>query len=153
MTKKIVSALILVVMLISLVPAAAFAANTTDTDYFVLTVSDAFGYIPARSKQNSTPIFAKITNLSQNQSVKARVEGAASAVGPFYSCTLSNNADSEYVTLYLNTKHSIRNMVNERGYYVARLGFKNNSGLSGEGVTGWWSPDSSMTHTVATRDN
>ena len=35
MTKKIVSALILVVMLISLVPAAAFAANTTDTDYFV----------------------------------------------------------------------------------------------------------------------
>lgn len=151
--KKVISTLLLVVMIISILTTTALAANTTDTDYFVLTVSGDFGYIPARSKQDTSPIFAKITNLSMNNSIKARVEGARSAAHTFYNCTLSNNADTEYVTLYLNVKHSIRNMVYERGHYVARLGFKNNAGYAGEGVTGWWSPDSSNTYTVATRDN
>lgn len=151
--KKVISILMLVVMVTSVLATTAFAANITDTDYFVLTVSDGFSYIPGRNKNDSSSVYAKITNLSINNSIKARVEGSTNAVYSFANCTLSNNADAEYVTLYLNTNHSIRNMVNERGYYVARLGFKNNSGAAGEGVTGWWSPDSSRSHTVATKDN
>ena len=151
--KKLFSVLLLMIMAMTFFTTTALASNTTDTDYFVLTVSGDFRTIPARSKQDSSSIFAKITQLSVNSSVKAKALGAQSAANTFYNCTLSNNADSEYVTLYLNTRHSIRNMVNERGYYVASLGFKNNSGLAGEGVTGWWSPDSSNTYIVATRDN
>lgn len=151
--KKLISILLLAIMLVSLLSMTAYAANTQDTDYFVLTADNSFTYIPARNKLDSSSVYAKITNLSVNSTVKTRVEGAQSAAHTFYNCTLSNNADSSYVTLYLNTNHSIRNMVNERGYYVARLGFKSSGTTSGEGVTGWWSPDSSKTHTVATRDN
>lgn len=151
--KKLFALILLVLLMVATFSSTALAANTTDTYYEIdATEYGSFKYTSGRGKENSTSIFAKVTYLGNlTTKVRARAEGAnINASGYFNNCTLSNNADAEYVTLTINVNQSIRNMVNERGYSYARLGFQSIDGYSGQPVYGWWSPDSSMTHTVAT---
>lgn len=147
--KKFISTVLLIVMIVSALSVSAFAANTTDTSYFVTTPGYGFTYISAREKLDSSAVYAKITGLSVNDKVRVRVEGSTSSNGSFYNCTLSNNGDAGYVVLTENINYSIHTMVNERGYSYARLGFQSVDWLKGETVGGWWSPDSYGTYTDA----
>ena len=153
LVRKLIPMSMIIIILVSVLAPAAFAANTTDTYYYILSTDYDYQYTLPREKEDTSSVYAKVTMLTLNDRVKAQVVGATEYSGSYRNCTLSNNADTEYVTLYPSTNYSIRNMVKERGNSWAKLGFKS-VGISftqNEGVEGWWSVDSSGSYTVATK--
>lgn len=151
--RKAIPVAMIMIMLVSLLVPTALAANTTDSSYYILSTEYDYRYASQREKQDESAVYAKITKLTLNDTVKAQVVGSPSEYGVYTNCTLSNNADTEFVTLSKNINYSIHNMIKERGNNWAKIGFQSNliMGTINEGVEGWWSPDSSRTHTSATR--
>lgn len=151
--KKFIATFLLIILVVSAVSTTAFAANTTDTYYTIdATESGIFKYTTGRIKEDSTPVYAKITWLGDyTTTVRAQVQGAeVNKDGYYFNCTCNSAGNStNYVTLTINVNQSIRSLVYENGCSYARLGFQSIPGATGQPVYGWWSPDSSREHTVA----
>lgn len=148
--KRIFMMALAVVMLMSVLVVPAFAANTTDVDFWYFN-APATGYprIPGRQKTDSTPVYVCVSEAN-NGLVRTRAYGQNSSGSNYQNCTLSNGSISDYVNCYKGIHHSIRTMINEYGWGYASLGFRS-AEASSDVVSGWWSPDSGKDHTVATK--
>jgi hypothetical protein len=137
-------------MLMASMAIPALAANTSDVDFWNYTAL-AYGYtrIPGRQKTNTTPVYVCVSQ-SNCAFVRVRAYGQNSSGSNYQNCTLSNGSLVDYVYCYRGIHHSIRSMINEYGWGYASLGFKSGYDSSSDVVSGWWSPDSGQTHTVAT---
>lgn len=151
--KKYIAIFLLIILVVSAISTTAFAANTTDTYYKIdATESGKFVCTSSRLKEDSTPVYTKVTGLGNySTTVRAQVQGSdVNNPDYFRNCTCNSAGNSTaYVTLTINVNQSIRSLVNENGYSYARLGFQSIPGATGQPVEGWWSPDSSREHTVA----
>lgn len=138
-----------VVMLMSVLVAPAFAANTADEDFWrYYAPTNGYSRIPGRQKTNSTPVYVCVSE-TENAVVRTRAYGQNSTGSNYQNCTLSNGSIVDYVNCYKGIHHSIRTMINEYGWGYASLGFRS-GGSAPDCVSGWWSPDSGKTHTIAT---
>jgi len=148
-TNRILTMALAVIMLMSVMIIPAFAANTSDEDFWNFT-APAIGYnrITGRPKTNSTAVYVCVTQTN-NAVVHTRAYGQNSTGSNYQNCTLSNGSIVDYVNCYKGIHHSIHSMINEYGWGYASLGFSS-AGSSSDVVTGWWSPDSSQSHTEAT---
>lgn len=116
------------------------AGNTTDTSFFVNNAQVGTHYTTqGRSKENDSSVFCKVTYMP-GKYVYMMTQGSKSATGSW----ISANYNGGYAALQQNINYGILNSINESGYGYARLNFYSNT--SGY-IEGWWSPDSSQSHT------
>lgn len=138
---------VLVVMSVMVIP--AFAANTSDVDFWYYNApTSSYNRITGRQKTDTTAVYVCVSE-SANNIVRTRAYGQNSAGTSYQNCTLSNGSIVDYVYCYEDVDHSIRTMINEYGWGYASLGFRSTSSAA-DTVSGWWSPDSSRTYTIAT---
>jgi phage terminase large subunit-like protein len=136
------------------------ASNTSDhyIDSFSVPVSNVFTvYHTPREKQDSTPLYIKLTSTVHGN-VKTQARGMTYTAWmqetPSTLNTANLTANSEgygvtYVTLTPGIDYSLRSFVYENGYAFATFGFKAYYSNQSETVSGWWSPDSAYQHTYA----
>lgn len=146
--KRILALALCLVTLVSVMSVTAFAANTSDTKFtnFKLNSNEWFYLITPREKTNDSKVYLYYTTGTYN-AVRAKVYGKTT-----YSSTTNNNCTYydgsvvSYVTCVKGTKYSIGNLVYERDYPWATLGFWSQYT---DTISGVWSPDSAGTYTIA----
>lgn len=137
MTKKISAVLCsLTVMLSSATALMANAGNTSDTSW-------SSGYDYCRPKLDDTSVYVK--NTSDYYYAYASVYGEDSATGKqdidvsYYNGTRLNTKN---LTIPARSERQIRQFVYELRHQYVHIYFTGNS-------SGWWSPDSSGSYTLA----
>lgn len=134
--KSIITALLLLVMLISALSVSALATSNPNTeDAWFYASEDAYSVYTTegREKYNDTPVYCYPTQ-SPNGYLYVQVGGSNYKNSGYNNVTTGTN----YVRLTAGTKYVIHSYVNETGYTYARL--KMYSQRTGA-FSGWWSSD------------
>ncbi|MBQ7064229.1 MAG: hypothetical protein IJM90_05020 [Firmicutes bacterium] len=154
-SKKVLSLVLALITLISVwgFSTSANAANTTDTA--ITQFGASFFYYtyhtPARLKQDWSPVYVYITDGKRDR-VYVRAYGtnnisASTKVNETVDPDISSYP-VDHVTCYRGIEHSVHSYIYEDDYDFALLGFRCPNVL-GDEISGWWSPDSALTHTDA----
>lgn len=146
--KRTLTVVLAVIMMASMMVIPAFAANTTDTDfwYHVATTND-FPRITGREKTDTSPVYVYV-DQSTYSFVRVQAIGQ-STTSPtctnYRNCTYYGGTIVPYVRCNRDVGYSVSSMINEYEWTYATLGFQS-AGSGSDTVTGWWSADSSKTH-------
>ncbi len=147
-TKRIAVVALALVLMMSSMAISAYAANTTDTDYWYHTATtSSFPRIEGREKTDTSKVYAYISESTYSfLRVRAIGQSTSSKSCPTYeNCTLYNGAIAPYVRCMRGTGYSISSMIYEYKWPYATLGFQS-AGTTNDTVSGWWSPDSKNAH-------
>lgn len=155
-TKRILALALAALLVVTVLPAAAFAstASTTFTN-FKLNGNKVWYLLSAREKEDSTPLHLYMSSCTEN-SLRVAAFGrdqyeqkVVNGVALDYNCTYyAPQGQVAYVTCLKNTQYSIQSLVYEDGHPWATLGF-HTTNPNGATVSGYWSPDSTTTYTIA----
>ncbi len=134
--KKVVAMMMAGGMLLSMSGSDVFAkGNYTDALFTCFAVPSTTKYISPREKLDATSATVKLTQAVTP--VTVRVYGSSLDTGTAYNCTYGTPK-----VVGVSDKYTyLPNLVKERNYRYARLGFSH-SGSSNVILIGWWSPDS-----------
>lgn len=144
---------LLLIMAISMFAIQAFAANTTDIDFIDFTAytrSDFFNNLNGRTKTDTSPVYVHISK-STYAFTRVCAFGMIDAEGIYgcYNRTYYNGETVPFVRCYRGTGYSVRSTIKEGNFPYASLGFQS-AGATDDVISGWWSADSSKSHTIAT---
>lgn len=134
------------IMSVMVVTASASSSDSEDTRR----VSGAtYTYGAARDKDNSTPVYLKITSCADDH-LYVRVHGCNANGVVQFNCTMAGtNVDN--VVCRTGVNYSIHSSVNEDGCPMAKLSFKRLDPAASYISVGYkWSPDSTGSYTGAT---
>ncbi len=151
-SRRCLSVLLVLMMLLSTMSMVASASNCTDTTISNIQLSmHYFSYpISARAKTDTTPVFLHIKDVTHSYAgVAVQALGTNSSVATannVVNLTYSNGTLVDQVFCIENWKYSIHTLIYEEGYDYASLRFR--GGISGGNILGEavWSPDSVGTY-------
>lgn len=145
---KRVSCLFLVgIMIMSYFVMSASAANTTDSDFSTTVYSTYWSGIPARAKEDASPIFLYIDTISNGGThVQVAANGNKTGTGGFTNYTYANGVPVNSVICRKLIQYSVHNTINENECTYALLSFRLFHELATCTVSGTWSPDSTGTY-------
>lgn len=115
-------------------------ASSKDVTINAFTVTAFEKYIAPQIKENATSCYVKLNNIGHYNQVIVNVYGQNKTSFGFLNRNNCNNkADNRVIKV--GQAYFVTNLVHERGYAYATLGFKR---VTGENYTiqGVWSPDS-----------
>lgn len=144
--KKIASILVAAALLCPMCIASVFAANTTDIKWYAVCSSDDYTFADlSRLKEDSSPVFFKMTFSQISSSVKVKVLGASSTTHNWnlvHNLTNKGGQLKNYALCSKNKNYSIHNTVYENNYSFVSIAVKTDKS---ENTAGYWSADSSGT--------
>ena len=147
--KKVLSVLLVIVVLAAMA-APALAANTTDTTLPSEYITYYTGAnTPVRAKTDTSPIFIK-NDTSVNITVYANgVTDDTTPTNPLYNA--GHTGWNGYSRAVVSTgRFLVRSIIYEAGFRKASLNLSCSEEDDTTWLSGWWSPDSTMTFPDAT---
>lgn len=145
--KKLVSALLAVVMSLSLCCVPAFAANTVDTEYMIFTGNVNYYWTEYRSKQDNSSVYINFqhTNVETPTWTVTMIGGRQNPPTPGDYGTNCNWGASPKI-ISVGSRYFVLNSVYENGFPWVRFSGEPTNAASLPTQTGqmWglWSPDS-----------
>lgn len=133
---------------ISILSVGAQTRSSEDDPISAFTISPTnYNKVPARAKENSTPIYLWYKSATNNRYEYVYVRAYAGGTTHY---TLNAKAVStDHVTCTLGNKYLIRTNIYESKKDVATLGFKGTNIIENQTISGMWSPDSVGTYQYA----
>lgn len=149
--KKIASILVASALLCPMCIASVSAANTTDIKWYAACNSSDYTFADlSRLKEDSSPVFFKMTFSQTSSTVRVKVLGASNTTHNWdlvHNLTTKGGQLKNYALCSKNKNYSIHNTVYEDNYSFVSIAVKTGQD---ENIAGYWSADSSGTWNEAT---
>ncbi len=148
--KKILVSLLMLVMLVSAIAVPAYAANTGNTEFtgFYAQAGSLGPKVPARTKENNSPVYVAITDSVYSKNCVATL-GYNKGTFNYDNCTRSGGEYVDYVVLQTGTSgyliHS--HIYEDLGETPATIAFR--AYYDPNYLSGKWSPDSRYSYPYA----